>query len=213
MAAKITRDGMWRASYGESVDLTFEEVLERQPDKFRTMLKLEPHQYRIANCYPYRIHQRCAERFRVGRILLVADAAHIVNPHGGLGLTGGIMDVAGLSQCLVGINEGKATPDILDKYDEIRRKLWHEIINPVSIDNMKRMLSDPDKTADSDPLFAMCRKAWEDEEALAQQHASAYSISHDFTQYYTDAKPADSTVHEKSASQVSTEHVEVIDGH
>ena len=188
--------------------MTFEEVLKKQPDKFRTMLRLEPGQYRIASCYPYRIHQRCAEKFRVGRICLAADAAHIVNPHGGLGLTGGIVDVGGLSQCLIGIDQGKASPDILDKYCEVRRKIWHEIINPVSIDNMKRVASDPDVVAETDPLIQMSRKAWEDDEVLKQQHNFAWGISHDFSQYYTQTEAADGL--EGSEKRSATLHQEIM---
>lgn len=45
----------------------------------------EPHQYEIANVTPYRVHQRCAPRMRVGRFLLAGDAAHLNNPMGGYG--------------------------------------------------------------------------------------------------------------------------------
>ena len=58
---------------------------------------------------------------------------------GGLGLTGGIADVGGLIDCLIGIYDGRAGPQILDRYDEIRRDMWHKIINPISSDNIKRM--------------------------------------------------------------------------
>lgn len=208
MVAKITNAGLYRVSYGESADLTFGQVLEKQPEKFRIMLKLEPDQYKISSCYQYRIHQRCAEKFRVGRVLLAADAAHIVNPHGGLGLTGGIMDVAGLSQCLVGIAEGRATEDILNKYDEIRRNLWHEVINPVSIDNMKRVSSDPDEVAGTDPLIQMSLQAWHDEDILKQQHAFAYSISHDFSQYFNDC--ANTNGMEETEGQIASNHIELV---
>lgn len=188
MAAKITRDGLWRVSYGEPADMPFEEVLKRQPWKYETMLpgRPRPGQYRMTNCNPYRIHQRCAEKFRVGRICLAADAAHLCNPFGGLGLTGGIVDVGGLSQCLIGIADGKAQPDILDKYDEVRRKIWHEIINVVSSGNFVRVSSDPDKVADSDEVIQMSLKAWQNDEVLKQQHAFAYAICHDFSQYFNE---------------------------
>jgi 3-(3-hydroxy-phenyl)propionate hydroxylase len=35
-------------------------------------------------------HQRVAETFRKGRVLLAGDAAHVNNPIGGMGLNGGI---------------------------------------------------------------------------------------------------------------------------
>ena len=42
MAAKITRDGLWRVSYGEPTGMTLEEVLKRQPWKYETMLPGKP---------------------------------------------------------------------------------------------------------------------------------------------------------------------------
>ncbi len=44
----------------------------------------------------YAVHQRVAERFRVGRVVLLGDAAHVNNPAGGLGMNSGIHDAAGL---------------------------------------------------------------------------------------------------------------------
>lgn len=86
MAARISpyrgKEALWRITYGERPGLTREELVARQPAKFRTFLPghPEPDQYRIVNFSPYRIHQRCAESLRVGRILLAADAAHLCNP-------------------------------------------------------------------------------------------------------------------------------------
>lgn len=82
MAARITNDGMWRVTYGEEPDLSFEEVLERQPWKYEQVLpgKPKPDQYRIMNCRPYKAHQRVAESMRNGRFLLAGDAAHICSP-------------------------------------------------------------------------------------------------------------------------------------
>lgn len=82
MAARISKDGMWRVSYGELNGLTNEELIARQPVKFEQMLPghPKPHEYRITNISPYKIHQRLAEKLRVGRFLLAADAAHLCNP-------------------------------------------------------------------------------------------------------------------------------------
>ncbi|KAK5939451.1 hypothetical protein PMZ80_007828 [Knufia obscura] len=212
MGAKITRDGLWRVSYGEPADMPFEEVLKRQPWKYETMLpgKPKPGDYRITNINPYRIHQRCAEKFRVGRVCLAADAAHLCNPFGGLGLTGGIVDVGGLSQCLIGIAEGKTTDAILDKYDEERRRIWHEIINPVSSGNFVRVSSDPDVIAETDEIIQMSRKAWHDDEVLKQQHAFAYGICHDFSQYFDKVERAKADQTRKG--QISVNHVEFVAG-
>lgn len=82
MAARISDDGLWRVSYGEIPGLSPDEILARQPAKFEQMLPghPQPNEYKLANINPYRVHQRLAEKMRVGRFLLAADAAHLCNP-------------------------------------------------------------------------------------------------------------------------------------
>jgi 2-polyprenyl-6-methoxyphenol hydroxylase-like FAD-dependent oxidoreductase len=82
MIAQIANDGLLRITYGEEGNLTKEQMLERQPWKYKQFVPgaPEPNEYKITNFSPYKIHQRCAEGFRVGRFLLTADAAHLCNP-------------------------------------------------------------------------------------------------------------------------------------
>jgi 3-(3-hydroxy-phenyl)propionate hydroxylase len=40
----------------------------------------------------YSVHQRVVERFRVGNVILLGDAAHVNNPAGGMGMNSGIHD-------------------------------------------------------------------------------------------------------------------------
>lgn len=82
MIAQISNDGLLRITYGEEGNLTREQMLERQPEKFKQFVPgaPEPSDYKIVNFSPYKIHQRCAETFRSGRFLLAADAAHLCNP-------------------------------------------------------------------------------------------------------------------------------------
>ena len=87
MAARIRphsdpKKNVWRISYGELPGLSNEELMERQTMKFEQMLPghPKPDQYQVLNKSPYRVHQRCCESMRVGRILLAADAAHLCNP-------------------------------------------------------------------------------------------------------------------------------------
>lgn len=76
---------------------------------------------------PYKLHQRAASSFRVGRALLAGDAAHACNPFGGMGLTGGLCDAGGLSDCLIGVLRKGCGDDLLDKYAEIRKKIFLEV--------------------------------------------------------------------------------------
>jgi hypothetical protein len=78
MAARISKDGLWRVTYGEIPGLTYDELRARQLAKFETILPghPKPDQYGMVNFSPYKVHQRLAKSMRVGRFLLAADAAH-----------------------------------------------------------------------------------------------------------------------------------------
>ncbi|KAE9365033.1 FAD/NAD(P)-binding domain-containing protein [Stipitochalara longipes BDJ] len=187
MAAKITTDGLWRVSYGEDTKLSLEEVIAHQPTKYARMLpgNPQPGDYKLLNVGPYRIHQRMAPKFRVGRILLAADAAHLCNPFGGLGLTGGLVDVGGLAECLGGIQMGVADDGILDKYDEIRRQKYQEVINPVSSSNFLRVsATDPGEALVKDEFLMMVEKARTDQATRNELDQGVFAVCHNFTQYY-----------------------------
>ncbi|KAH7357100.1 hypothetical protein BKA65DRAFT_548486 [Rhexocercosporidium sp. MPI-PUGE-AT-0058] len=194
MAARITKYGLWRVTYGEDGELTREQCIERQQERYRSMLPGNPgpEQYKVANISPYRVHQRCAEKFRVGRFLLVADAAHLCNPFGGFGLTSGIVDVGGLYDCLSGIYNGLADESILDKYDEVRRRIFIEQVDKLSTANLQRvMMAEPDRALELDPFLNAAANAKKDPEAaarLAQMARGANALKHDFRQYYKTLK-------------------------
>ena len=112
---------------------------------------------------PYKIHQRCAEKFWVGRFLIAADAAHLCNPFGGLDLNGGMVDAGNIADCLIGMLDGETDDSILDKWDEVRRGKWHNVINPVSSANLKRLnQKDPDAAIQQDEFFQLLKLAERD---------------------------------------------------
>ena len=131
----------------------------------------KPGDYDLVNVGPYRIHQRCAEKFRVGRITIAADAAHLCNPFGGMGLTGGIVDVGGLADCLVGIETGQADESILDKYDEVRRHIYKTLIDTISSGNFIRVSSDTAEAEAKDEMIQMIKKGNEDPEVKKEMDA------------------------------------------
>lgn len=189
MAAKITRDGLYRITYGEVPGLSREEYLARLPWKFETMLpgRPKPDEYKVVNFSPYRMHQRCAPKFRVGRVLLAADAAHLCNPWGGLGITGGFVDVGGLYDCLAGIWDGRADESILDLYSEKRIEKWKTIINPVSSENFRRVSDkDPDRRFATDEFMRLLKRGETDEAFLKELLLAPMEVRYDFTQHYKD---------------------------
>ncbi|KAL0780701.1 hypothetical protein CaCOL14_002036 [Colletotrichum acutatum] len=183
MAAKIQDDGLWRVSYGEVPGLSHDEYRARQPAKYETMLPGNPKadNYQIVNFSPYKVHQQLAPRMRVGRFILAGDAAHLCNPFGGMGLTGGIVDVGDLFDCLTGIHDGQADDDILDKYDHYRREKFNQFTNPVSEANLKRMTSDPDEVETNDPGIVAMRGADKtDEAAVAFQLVCLFVLNYPY---------------------------------
>ncbi|KAK3314130.1 FAD binding domain-containing protein [Apodospora peruviana] len=189
MAARITQDGMYRVTYGETPGLTHEQYLERQPWKFETMLPghPKPDEYKIVNFSPYKMHQRCAEKFTVGRVMLCADAAHLCNPWGGLGITGGFVDVGGLYDCLAGIWDGKADPSILEIYSEKRIEKWKTVIDPISQENFRRVRDkDPATRFERDEFMQLLKKGEADRSFLKDLLLSFMEVRYDFTQHYKD---------------------------
>ncbi len=77
----------------------------------------------------YRFHARTVDRFSVGRVFLVGDAAHITPPFVGQGLVAGLRDAANLSWKLAWVLQGRADAQILDTYDEERRPHAKAMIN------------------------------------------------------------------------------------
>jgi pentachlorophenol monooxygenase/3-(3-hydroxy-phenyl)propionate hydroxylase len=69
----------------------------------------------------YRFHQRLAPRFRVGRVLLAGDAAHLMSPFGARGLNSGAADAENLAWKLALVRGGQAPEALLDSYDAERR--------------------------------------------------------------------------------------------
>jgi 3-(3-hydroxy-phenyl)propionate hydroxylase len=95
--------------------------------------------YEIVHRNLYVTHQRVAETFRKGRVLLAGDSAHINNPIGGMGLNGGIQDAANLVDKLARVMLDGAPDDLLDLYSRQRRTVATEFVQEQSIANKKRL--------------------------------------------------------------------------
>ncbi|HTM96002.1 MAG TPA: FAD-dependent oxidoreductase [Croceibacterium sp.] len=153
---RLGRENLWRVTYGEDASLDEATILERLPERFAQILPDPSVPYRLDNFSPYRVHQRCAAEFRIGRVLLAGDAAHACNPCGGLGLTGGVLDADMLSDALGAVIAGRADEKLLDFYAGERRRVFVEVTSPMSA-NFKRMLSERDpaqRTADKEAMYA-----------------------------------------------------------
>ena len=161
IVALLDHTGLWRCTYCEDASLPEEGVLERMPAYFAGALPGEKH-YELVQYSPYRMHQRCAERMRIGRVLLAGDAAHLTNPTGGLGLTSGLYDAYVLYEALAAVIRGEADEAVLDRYSEERRRAFLEHASPEA-SNFKHMIYHLKDDAELEAQLAGFRAAERDQ--------------------------------------------------
>jgi len=142
VVARLGRENLWRVTFGEDAALPEEEVYARIPSHYAAIFPADD-PYRIVAWSPYRVQERCAPSFRVGRALLAGDAAHACNPCGGMGLTTGVIDADALIQVLGAVIEGRADESVLDFYANERRRVFQEVTTNLAT-NYKRMMSEKD---------------------------------------------------------------------
>jgi 3-(3-hydroxy-phenyl)propionate hydroxylase len=91
------------------------------------------------------IHQRVAEDFRKGRIIIGGDAAHINSPMGGMGMNSGVHDAVSFAEKMGQIWRGEAEESLLDRYTRQRRHVALEDVRQQTIRNTKFIAEkDPD---------------------------------------------------------------------
>jgi 2-polyprenyl-6-methoxyphenol hydroxylase-like FAD-dependent oxidoreductase len=132
--AVLNNEGLWRCTYMEDATLPEETFLERLPQMYRAILP-GAGSYQLERASPYRMHQRSAPRYRVGRVLLAGDAAHVTNPTGGLGLTSGLFDSYALYPALAAVILDGADDEVLDRYSATRRDIFLNRVSPQATAN------------------------------------------------------------------------------
>jgi len=98
---------------GEASLETFQRIIDERTG--RSDLKL----YDPTWLSLYRANVRMVDRFRVGRVFLAGDAAHVHSPAGGQGMNTGIQDAYNLGWKLAAVLNG-AKASLLDTYEEER---------------------------------------------------------------------------------------------
>ena len=136
-----------------------------------------PLPYDIQSSRIYRVHQRVADQFRQGRVLLAGDAAHINNPAGGMGMNSGVHDARDLGQAFASMFQtGDETA--LDEYAANRRsvaaqgvqthtdKHYDELSS--SLEEQRQARNQAYRTAAQDPTIA---RQWVLERAMLSGRA------------------------------------------
>lgn len=120
---------------------------------------------------------RQAERYRVGRVLLAGDAAHIHPPTGGQGLNLGVQDAFNLGWKLAAAIDGWAPEGLLDTYHTERHPVGARVL-----DNTRAQIamlgSDPGATALRE-LFAKLMD-FEEVNRYVTGMITAVDVSYDF---------------------------------
>jgi 3-(3-hydroxy-phenyl)propionate hydroxylase len=134
----------WRIHFPTDPDedeskLTSPEALQA---RLKGFLAIEG-DFEICGWNLYAVHQRVAKKFRVGRAILLGDAAHVNSPIGGMGLNSGVHDAFNLADKLARILLGDADEAELDRYDRQRRHIAVKHTQAQTVRN-KRLLEERD---------------------------------------------------------------------
>jgi 2-polyprenyl-6-methoxyphenol hydroxylase-like FAD-dependent oxidoreductase len=93
-------DGEWRIDWqvAPETDVEAERASGKLDARIRALIDETP--YELAWLTAYRFHSRLASRFRVGRVFLAGDAAHLMAPFGARGMNSGVEDATSLASAL-----------------------------------------------------------------------------------------------------------------
>lgn len=165
--SKIDTTNLWRFTYCEDEALPVETVLDRMPEYFEAVFP-GIDDIELVAFSPYRMHQRAAATFRVGRVLLAGDAAHATNPTGGLGLTSGLFDTYVLYEALAAVIDGRVSDAVLDEYARLRREVFVDKVSPAASAN-KKLVYHSSNGAAFDEAMAELRQLSSDPDALFER--------------------------------------------
>lgn len=133
-------DDTWRVAIYPLLDRTIEEQLT--PESIEAALQHivpQPRPFEVLALRAYRAHQRMVAKYRVGRIFLAGDAAHLTSPTGGMGLNGGVHDAINLAEKLTAVVKKGEPDELLDRYERQRKPVVAEAIIAQSDANRARM--------------------------------------------------------------------------
>ncbi|MES2208103.1 MAG: FAD-dependent monooxygenase [Pseudomonadota bacterium] len=113
-------DNVWRLDWQVGLNATLEHETARLDTRIQSMIGRDvPYKIRWTSLYHF--NNLRAEHFRVGRVFLAGDAAHLFSPFGGRGLNSGIADAYSLAKRLSDVIEKKALPEMLELYNTERQ--------------------------------------------------------------------------------------------
>jgi 2-polyprenyl-6-methoxyphenol hydroxylase-like FAD-dependent oxidoreductase len=119
-------DGEWRIDWQVAPETDVEAERASGALDARIRALVGDASYELVWVTAYRFHSRLASRFRVGRVFLAGDAAHLMAPFGARGMNSGVDDASSLASRLAHVLAGTAPDSLLDSYDRERRPVAQE---------------------------------------------------------------------------------------
>jgi 3-(3-hydroxy-phenyl)propionate hydroxylase len=121
-------DNLWRLDYqlhpGEDAEAMIRpEKVTPVVDAHLAMMRVD-RPWRLVWASTYRAAALSLDQYRVGRVLLAGDAAHLVPIFGVRGLNSGFDDAFNLGWKLAAVLGGRAPAGLLDSYSSERRQAW-----------------------------------------------------------------------------------------
>ncbi|GAB3082052.1 FAD-dependent oxidoreductase [Nocardioides zeae] len=183
IVARVGATDAWRYVYAEDRALPEELLDQRMPTRIAAGLGPDLVEAVVSHA-AHRIHERSAPTFRVGRVLLVGDSAHVTNPSTSMGVLSGVGDALSATAALVEVAAeppGSTRGDrILDSWSRVRRSIFVDHLSPASAEQ-KKVIFDLEDQRSVERELAPYREAVRDRDRrrdllLASAHADLFGV-------------------------------------
>jgi 2-polyprenyl-6-methoxyphenol hydroxylase-like FAD-dependent oxidoreductase len=125
VVVKTDNPGEWVANM--SADPNRDDVATAEV--IRTLVGVPDLKLEIIGSVSFDYGHQIADRFKIGRVLLTGDAAHVMPPTGGQGGNAAVQDGYYLGWKLAAVVRGLAGPELLETYDPERRPYVEAVCN------------------------------------------------------------------------------------
>ncbi len=117
----LMADDVWRLDYQMAEDCDPETISRPEVAGARLREQFGPDvRFEFVWIGPYQYRDHLLDEFRVGRLVFIGDAAHVVSPFGARGGNNGIQDAANLGWKLALVLAGEAPESLIDSYQAER---------------------------------------------------------------------------------------------
>ncbi|WP_433634937.1 bifunctional 3-(3-hydroxy-phenyl)propionate/3-hydroxycinnamic acid hydroxylase [Nocardia sp. CA-120079] len=156
----------WRINPGEDADQMLQEY------RLWELLGehgVTPDDVEITRTWSYTFHVRKCAQWRVGRVLMIGDAAHVMPPFAGQGVSGAFRDAANVVWKIAAVLRRQADESLLDTY-QAEREPHHDAMTAAAI-RIGRLVMPPNRAVAwiRDVSFRLLRKLPGVEVALSKK--------------------------------------------